>query len=156
MLVTSKQFPCYKQTRNEVFRYSWHLNNSFVKIAVLPNNGIELAWVKLPLVDFSLSRIDGGTLLPLLIASFSSSKSSYEIRRFFIDISLSNNYPLHQFFLLSSLWVRRFFHWQYLWFYLILPIGLEGFKSKRYWFFSCYHIRFRGFFTQLQSSFLDN
>ena len=101
--------------------------------------------MKLSFIDFSLSWINGGAFFPLLIALFSSSKLSYKVRRFFTNVSLSNNYLYHRFFLLSSLWVKRFFHHRYLRFYLIFLTRLRDFISKGHWFSSCYPMRFGGF-----------
>ena len=75
------------------------------------------------------------------------------VRRFFINNSLSNNYLHHWLFLLSSLWVKKFFHQWYLLFYLIFATGLGGFTSKGHWFSSCYPIRFGGFLLNCKIGF---
>ena len=65
-----------KQARNWVFRCLWHLNNFLVKISVLANKQMKLAWVK-SLLDFSPFQINDEALLPLSIASVFLLNSSY-------------------------------------------------------------------------------
>ena len=108
-----------------------------------------LEWNHLLLIFYHLElMIKPFFVKPPLIASFSSSKLSYKVRRFFTNVSLSNNYPHYQFFLLISLWVRRFFSSTIL---STLPYlayrAKRFFTLKKHWFSSLFFCRVWRFFT---------
>ena len=99
---------------------------------ILANNQMELAWVKSSL-NFSPSQIDGRALFPLLIALVFLLNLSYKVKRFFTySSSIKQLSSLLDFSSSITFWDKRFFfHQQYLWLYLLLPIVIEGFLYQR-------------------------
>ena len=145
MLMTSKNSLVLLQKIG--FRYSWHL--TIHPLSWPTTKWSWLKWNHLLLISHYLELMVKPFFVKLLsIALFSSSKSSYKVRKFFTNVSLLNNYPYYRFFLLSSLWVRRFFA---LTISLTLPYlpyrAKRFFVSKKYWFSSFFSCRIWRFFT---------
>lgn len=76
--------------------------DSVMKDWLLDRSG-SLTFLKPRKIDLSPSQIDGGAFFvkPPLIALFFLFKSSYKVKRFFTNSSLSNNYPHHSIFPLN-------------------------------------------------------